>query len=192
MSVLKTQIAYDTLVDTGVSLRIRLNTDLVTPREAEAFFGFVNRSLEAQFAAWEEARGPLGIVPIIEVRSGCIEVIIRFMQEKIKDGEEFARDVAKDLAKDIAKAVFWAALTFPSVTEPPEPPHNLPQGVEKCATETVHPAIKQLFNVLEESGKPFTVEIFEGKVVIRGNEPTSTQPKPPWRPKNKDFTVSST
>jgi hypothetical protein len=189
MSVLKTQIAYDTLVDTGVSLRIRLNTDPVTPREAEAFFGFLSRSLEVQFAAWKEAIGSLGIVPIIEVRSGSIEAIIRFMQEKTKDGKEFARDVAKDIAKDIAKAVFWAVLTFPGVTDPPEPPHNLPQVVEQCATGTVHPEIEKLVNVLEESGKPFTVEIFEGKVVIRGNELTSTQPRRPARPKDGDFTL---
>src|SRR6266851_7297353 len=108
MSGVKTEIAYPTLVDTGVSLRIRLNMDPVTPQDAEAFFGFLNRSLEAHFAAWEEAIAPLGIIPIIEVRSGSIEAIIRFMQEKTKDGKEFARDVAKDIAKDIAKSLFWA------------------------------------------------------------------------------------
>jgi hypothetical protein len=189
MSDLKTRIDYDALLDTGISLRIRLNTDPVTPREAEAFFGFLNRLLEVQFEAWEEAKGPLGIVPIIEVGSGSIHAIIRFMQEKTKDGKEFAREVAKDIAKHIAEGIFWALLaSLPGNLNPPLKPEFLPQRVADCA-QAVQPDIKNLYDVLEESGKPFTVEIFEGKIVIHGNEPKSTEPNQPFNKKAGKFNL---
>ncbi|MDK9705325.1 MAG: hypothetical protein OEL20_19545 [Sulfuritalea sp.] len=173
MRTLEQRVDYAALGDTGVAVKIRLITSPVTLAEADALVGFLNRTLAALLEAWESERGqPHGLVPIVEIRSGSIEVVVRFMLEKKDAARDFAAAVATGIAAEIVAQLVWA-IVGPNAGNPPPPSHT-PAAVEQCVHTQVRPDLQSLYKMLTDGGKPFRVEIDDQRIVIQGNQPKSS------------------
>ena len=175
------KIDYKALEYTGVKVTLRLDTSPVTLDDAEAFIGFINRTLTTLLEAWESHLGqPLGLVPVIEINTGSIEAIVRFMREKKDAATELAANVTKEIAKEILMVLIWSTLGLTTGGEHSSPPPNTPKVVQQSAHSQIQPDLNVLYNALKDSGKPFKVEISDGEILIQGN-----QPEPPAPPKHE-------
>lgn len=157
---------YSALVDTGVSIQIRLDTQPILVTEARTLVSFLDEVIQAQLEICEQLYGDHGIVAVIELESGSLKAKVRLLARG-------AGAAAKEVAKAIVVA--WGIFGLQQLGVPATPV-GYDATPPQCIS-VIEDHAHDLMQRLNESGKPYKIFISCGQVIIEANQPNTFSPE---------------